>query len=314
MVPGFCGRGVKVRNNVGVQRETADSGEDQPVESGASGTASEQPPDSASSNESNRPVDPTPAVLSQSPSAPQNVTAQRSLLVPVEAIANLFRESAERRQPRREKAFDRAFVISEADLRDLDRRIRQVFPTNSRHTVAISIAVRYADFMTESYASWDECFNEAGDEADAESLIATWECYNDDLSIYSASIEFITEKQLGSQRRLGPAPEAARIVISASGPSRQWVDSCFTSCEPLIRAARVSALYRPLEQFRHQIYRHILGWILAAALLTWCSFSSTRPSPRGSAYSIAWTRVRSTVFRDEQTERHRVGEIDFREF
>jgi hypothetical protein len=147
----------------------------------------------------------------------------------------------------------------------LDRRIRSLIPAADPTLAALQIEVAYADLSTEAFHAWDECFDEATDAADAESLRVRWEAVNPLGAIYRVDMKFTTEMPFDYQRMAGPIHEAVGVEVRATAPSRDWVHKLFAVVEPIVTSARLPRIYRPLEKFANDIFREVTAWLLGAA-------------------------------------------------
>jgi hypothetical protein len=187
-----------------------------------------------------------------------------AFLFPVDAFADALRRGALARQPRKTRVFARPFALDDADMRQLDKRVREQLASAGSGEVFLQVDVRYADLSSESFQDLGECLERAGEEADAESVIIRWESVIDDRYVFAVTIDLITEQPLVTYAELGPMPEAARITIQASAPSRTWVSATLDALAPLADSFRLSRLYAPLEVLKSDLYRTIGGFVLGA--------------------------------------------------
>jgi hypothetical protein len=191
---------------------------------------------------------------------PASDSPGRGLVVPADTFASMFRDMAFRRQPRKTQVFPHPFVIGEEAVRRLHRRIENRFAELENATSTVDITVSYSDLSSESFTSWDLCLEEAAETKDAESLAVLWEAVDSCGAIYQVGMKCVTELPLITNRAEGPTPEVARIEISASAPSRVWVDSTLDMVVPQVEGARLSHLFRPLEWFRSPLVREFAAW------------------------------------------------------
>lgn len=216
------------------------------------------------SSEEDQPKDSEDSSSNQLVQADPAAPSKGGFLVPAEAFAEMFRDWAFRRQPRRSAVYPNAFVVDEDTFNRLHDRIVKRLEEVCVAPPVVQISVGYSDLSAESFTDWNSCFTEAVDTSDAERLEATWEGVDPHGGIYQVGIRCITEMPLVTARELGPMPEEARIEASATAPKRDWVGSTLNSIAPLLKESRISKMFRPLELFRRTIVREIGSWVVGA--------------------------------------------------
>lgn len=189
-----------------------------------------------------------------------------AVLIPVSELAEFLRTTAQKIHPRKSKRYPHPFFIDEQLIGKLDSRVRNAMAEVAVDQVSIGIQVRYADLSSETYRDLQQCFDSAGDDADAESIELIWSGLAVNGNFHTIEIVCVTEKPLASSATRAPVPEAAGITLSVSGESRRWVRITFSQLESLINATRLSMLFRPLEVFRHTVFIQIGSWIVGAVM------------------------------------------------
>lgn len=196
----------------------------------------------------------------------EGASHEDSVVIPREAFAEMFRPWSFRRQPRKRLAYLRSFVMDEATLRRLDKRITDRFAEAELAQPIVQISVGYADLSAEQFTDWDTCFSEALEAADARRLEASWETVGSDGSIYQLELVCVTEIPVTVAPNVGPQPEDAHIAVSATGATRDWVSGVLSGVDPIVKNTRLGKIYRPLEGFRSVIVREVGAWLIAATV------------------------------------------------
>lgn len=204
--------------------------------------------------------------VAKSEASKETIADYPTVVIPVAQLARFLRDASRTILPTKSKSFRRPFSIDEELIKKIDRRVREAMLEISSDETSVAIHVRYADLSTETYNGLDECFDLAGDDADAESIEIVWTALSTSGNFHEIRLDCVTEKPLESSGTRWPMPDLAGIDLTVSGESRRWVRISFLQLEGLIRSTRLPLLLRPLEVFKHDLFSNAGGWILGIAV------------------------------------------------
>lgn len=190
---------------------------------------------------------------------------QPAVVIPFASLAEFFLDSAKKTLPRKSKLFNNPFKVDEELLIKIDRRIRAMFSEVGARETILNIEVRYSDLSSETFGDLAECFEFAAEEADAESVFLSWSSLSASGGYQQIDIGLVTEKPLDNAYLKQPQHESAGIDLTVMGPARRWVKDCFSQLENILKTARLSPLYRPLEVFRNAVLNTAVSWIVGGA-------------------------------------------------